>query len=216
VEALLERILAILVEVDTAESVMSASDLVRMRLRHATVGVVHPRPLHDADFLPTEEIWTEERQARLDRDQDKIYEDLNDVFRGWGCARSGGNCSLRQVIGPIESSVKEECKAADLIVIGQARAGASREAQTAVQTVIFLEIPAPVIIVPTACPATLGHYVVIAWEDSASVRKTVAGMLPVLLACDRITLLIGEEGKKTSWHPRVSSAPWNRLIFQYR
>ncbi|WP_159013311.1 universal stress protein [Acidisoma sp. S159] len=193
----MERVLAILNDIKTAQSVLASARLLMRRLKQGQLDVLHPRPAVDPDFLPTEEVWTEERRSRFEARRDQLYDDLNDIFRGWKCEDSAAECqSLRQVVGPPEQTIASESRGADLVIVGQIGSGASPEIRATLHAALFLDAEAPVVVVPATPPTNLGKHVAVAWEASPPVKKAVAGMLPILLAAQQVTILIGRENQE--------------------
>jgi hypothetical protein len=110
----MERLLGILNNVETAQSVLDAALLLKQRFRKGQIEVVHPRPEVAPDFMPTEEVWTDEKRLAFERQRDQLYEDLNDIYRGWSRENGQPAQPLQQTVGKVEHVVAQRSREADL------------------------------------------------------------------------------------------------------
>lgn len=189
-------ILAVLNRSETARPVLVSAGLLAARLPGggARIDALHIRPAVDPDFMPTEEMMTENRRRRFEAWAEERSADLKRFFDAWARARQpGGAAAWREVVGRTKAVVAAEGSRTDLIVIGRAASeGHDYDGQEATQAALF-DARAPVVLVPEAVPRTLGQHPAIAWKPSRAADQAVQAALPILLAADRVTVLIAAE-----------------------
>ena len=182
----MDEILAILNRPETARSVLAAARLLAARLPGAEVAVLHPRPDIDPDFMPTEEIMTAERRQAFEAERDATYRSLCEAADEAGCSRP------RQMVGRIRTVVAGQVRHVALAVAGAVGRSGHREAQDAVEAVLF-DAGAALLLVPETVPAVLGRSIAIAWERSQAADEAMQAALPLLLRAGAVTILTARE-----------------------
>lgn len=201
----MERILVILNRVETAQSVLVTAGRLHARLANSRLDVLHARPEIDPSFMPTEEVWAEDRGRRFNTERDVLLHALETAVTEWRAKeptpvhQSSGE-PMRVVTGKIEDTIRTEAAACDLVVLGSAGTSHEFEAKETIETSLF-NAAAPTLLVPESIPNSCGRRVAVAWERSQAADEAVDAALPLLLSADEVVLLIAEEGHQRATLP---------------
>lgn len=181
-------ILAILNRVDTAPAVLRAAGAMARVYPGAAVDLLRPRPDMDPDFMPTEEVMSPERQAGFEAAQDALTARLVAL-----AAQADGMPFPREVRGTVRKVVAEQAAQAALVVAGAPGDGGRSPARDAVEAAL-LDARAPLLLLPERAVGVLAGTVAVAWERSRAADDAVEAALPILLAAQRVVVLVADEG----------------------
>lgn len=190
----MDHITCILNDPATAQSVLRTGQLLSQRLGEGRFRVLRPRPARDPDFMPTEEVMTDERRERFARRGDARSDELNRLFAAWNNSTTD-SVVLEEVEGDVSEIVAMAAREAALVVAGAAY-GQQREAAAAIQTVLT-EGASAVIVVPREPPASIATRPGIAWKHGVQVDAAIDRARTLLLTADQVHLLIepGQAGE---------------------
>jgi len=186
-------VLALLDHVETAHPVLAAASLLASRLPGARVDVLHIRPKIDPTFMPTEEVMTEPRAREFTQREDMQSANLKEVFDAW--QRDAGAQILanwREGIGTEKAVMSSEAGKGGLVVIGHQSQSHGGRVRDAIQASLF-DAEAAVVLVPPTVPLTMGLHPAVAWKPSDAAGRAVQAALPLLLAAERVTVLVADE-----------------------
>jgi nucleotide-binding universal stress UspA family protein len=185
-------ILTLLERPDTARGLLDASARLGVLLGGARVEALVVRVPPESTILPTEEVLTAERAARIRAREAERSARLRAAFEVWaGSLRTEG---VRAVFDDVESlagsAIRERGSRADVIVLprpeGRDHAAAEQEIHAALFTT-----DRPVLVVPPAAPASFGRRVAIAWRDDPQATRAVLSALRWQVPPERILVLAG-------------------------
>ena len=199
----MSRILCILNEPLTAPAVLQASRLLLDRLG-GRLQVLHPRPAHEPDFMPTEEVMTEERRRRFTRREDLRSSALAHRFEAWR-RDAAIAVALDEIEGDVPEIVVAAAHDADLVVTGVACGDSHREAARTIQS-LLTEASVSVIVVPEGAPVSIAARPGIAWKRGVQLDKAIDSALPLLASADEVHFLIGTAGVGNGNGPRGLTA----------
>jgi len=187
------KLLVVLDEIETADAVLAATELLAARVPDATIIGLHVHPDVDPYFLPTEEIMTPARKAEFQAKTAKRSADLHKHFEQWRSAfKKPDTANWNDHPGTEAEVVTREAANADFTVISQAIHHRAEGGPSAVTAAIF-KARAAVVIVPKIKSETLGNHVAIAWKDSEQARNAIRAALPLLHKAYQVTILVGAE-----------------------
>lgn len=115
----MNHITCILNDPATAQSVLQTGQLLSQRLGEGWFRVLLPRPARDPDFMPTEEVMTDERRDRFARLGDARSIELNQQFATWKSSIAD-SVVLEEVEGDVSKIVAVAAREAALVVAGAA------------------------------------------------------------------------------------------------
>ncbi len=187
----MDRLLAILDRPELAPAVLAAAALLRPRLPGSRLELLHPRPERDPGFLPTEEMWTTERAARFEAEQDAVLAALREAIAAW--PGPGAAPALRVEAGAEDAVVAHAASAGDLLLLGAPTSRHDLEGRAALHAALFHD--APVLLVPPRPPVALGVRVALAWEPSRAAEEALAAALPLLRGARMVLVLTAQEGR---------------------
>ncbi len=186
-------VLALLDHVETAHPVLAAAGLLAGRLLGARIDVLHIRPKIDPTFMPTEEVMTEPRAREFTRREDMQSADLKEVFDAWQRDAGGQlKATWREGIGTEKAVMSAEAGKGGLVVIGHQAQSHGGRVRDAIQASLF-DAEAAVVLVPPMVPLTMGLHPAVAWKPSEAANRAVQAALPLLLAAERVTVLVADE-----------------------
>ncbi len=186
-------VLALLDDVETAHPVLAAAGLLAVRLSGAQIDVLHIRPEVDPTFMPTEEVMTEPRAREFTQREDMRSADLKEVFDSWQ-RDAGGQlpATWREGIGTEKAVMSSEAGKAALVVIGHQAQSHGGRVRDVIEASLF-DAKAAVVLLPPTVPLTMGLHPAVAWKPSEAADRAVQAALPLLLAAERVTVLIADE-----------------------
>ena len=195
----IQRLLAILIDPETAPSVLALAALLQARLPGSRLDLLRPRSAVDPSFMPTEEVWTEPRRLTFEAESNAVLASLQTIV----AARPGSGAAptLREVVGKVGEVVAAAAAGADLLVLGAVRSRRELEAAEAIHAALF-EASAAVLLAPYHAPTVLGERVAVAWERSDAAEGAVAAALPVLLRAREVFVLVAREGHNRAAMPQ--------------
>ena len=127
------------------------------------------------------------------RDMKALLDQKGQEFRA-AVGTSGRRAEWRSVVGRQTDAVAREARAADLVIIGNARA--SRDPFRALDPGSFiLKAGRPVLVVPTAVMALPPKRIAVAWKDVREARRAVQDALPFLQEAENVFIVeVSERG----------------------
>src|SRR6516164_1365554 len=121
------------------------------------------------------------------RDMKALLDQKGQEFRA-AVGTSGRRAEWRSVVGRQTDAVAREARAADLVIIGNARA--SRDPFRALDPGSFiLKAGRPVLVVPTAVMALPPKRIAVAWKDVREARRAVQDALPFLQEAENVFIV---------------------------
>jgi len=121
------------------------------------------------------------------RDMKALLDQKGQEFRA-AIGTSGRRVEWRSVVGLQADVVAREARAADLVIIGNARA--SRDPFRALDPGSFiLKAGRPVLVVPTGVTALPPRRVAVAWKDVREARRAVRDALPFLREAENVMIV---------------------------
>jgi nucleotide-binding universal stress UspA family protein len=112
------------------------------------------------------------------------------------CEGAGLNVNFEVVSGAAPDIVGIRGRLADLIVVSRP-GGDDIPTQTAVLDAALFDTARPVLIAPSATPASLCEHAVIAWNGSIEATRAVAGGMALLRLARRVTVLVaGDDDRR--------------------
>lgn len=186
-----QRIIVVLNQPRSARYVLDAATLLLARLPGCHLELHHPRPDVDPDYIPTEEIMTDDRRLAFERQRDGIVQELSASVADWQ-RRSGCRDALQQSRGRVREVVAAFAKGADLVVAGVTGEHYRGDAKDAIEAVLF-EARAPLLLVPRTVLTHIAQHVAVAWERSQAADEAIEAALPLLSRAERVTILVARE-----------------------
>ena len=182
------HILCILNDPATAGGVLDAGEKLARRL-WLDVRVLRPRPDQDPDFMPTEEVMTDQRRAEFEAREDALTDALTAIM----LRRQGppGSLKLDEVRGDRKVIVTSAASSATMIVAGAAIGEQRVAARASIQD--LLKAHYGVVVVPSEPLSSIGCRPAIAWKPGQPADAAVEAAMPILQAADRASILIGLE-----------------------
>lgn len=188
-------VLAILNRVETVRAVLRTAVELQSIYDGGPLTLLRPRPDVDPDFMPTEEIMTADRKARFDAGEDRLTEALRRAV-----AEMLPDAPVTEVRGIVRSLVAEAAKQAAIVVVGAPGSAGWSLPRDAIEAVLF-DADAPLLLLPERPLPFADRVVAVAWERSQTADEAVMAALPVLLAAERVIVLIAEEGRSEASLP---------------
>lgn len=186
----MDHITCILNDPTTARSVLQTGRLLSQRLGEGRFRVLRPRSARDLDFMPTEEVMTDERRDRFARREDARSDEFNRLFATWKSS-TADSVLLEEVEGDVSEIVAMAAREAGLVVAGAAY-GRQREMASAIETVLT-EGAGAIVVVPEEPPASIATRPGIAWKHGVQVDAAIDHARKLLLTADQVHLLIERE-----------------------
>ena len=197
----IERIVVILNRPHAAPALLHVASALISRLAPSQLRLLHPRPLIDPNFMPSEEVWTDDRRVAFDADRDRIVSLLRGEVSAWSPPAPYRNLSLEVALGTPSEVVKAASAHADLIVLGNAGKLPEPEAAEALDCALF-RTECPVLLVPHTYARSFASHVAVAWKHSEAADEAVEAALPLLLKADSVSILIADERSHEAQSPR--------------
>ncbi len=197
-------------EARCADLIAAAAEVARTTEAHV-IGLYVTPPL----FMPSDVIMPMgadfyDRQIDDHRQQaERIRQIFDRLTKGEAYVaewRSKGNASA--AYEPIAAGVIAEARAADLVIVSQARDGTDPPMLTDVPQRAALESGRPVLVVPTAWAGTAyGDRISIAWNNSREAARAVFDSLPLLKRASSIKIItVGDDRDEDDGMPRLTAA----------
>lgn len=181
-------VLAILNRTETVRAVLRAAVELQSIYDGGPLTLLRPRPDVDPDFMPTEEIMTPDRQARFDAGEDSLTEALRRAV-----GETLPDAAFTEVRGVVRSLVADAAKKAAIVVVGAPGNTGWSLPRDAIEAALF-DADAPLLLLPEQATPLADRIVAVAWERSQAADEAVMAALPVLLAAERVIVLIADEG----------------------
>lgn len=188
-------VLAILNRAETAHAVLRAASELQSIYDGGPLTLLRPRPDVDPEFMPTEEIMTPDRKARFETGEDKLTEALRRVI-----AETLPNATMTETRGVVRSLVAGAAQKAAIVVVGAPGHSGWSLPRDAIEAVLF-DADAPLLLIPRQSSPMKDRIVAVAWESSQAADEAVVAALPVLLAAERVIVLVAEEGRRDASLP---------------
>lgn len=194
------RILAVLTNPLTANSVLSGTSCLAERCGPADINLLYPRPEVDPDVLPTEDVYTEAQRQKFEASQDRLFQQLSQQVANWAGAGLPG---LTSVTGKLSTIVHEAAITADFVVLGSPHHDSA--ANTILDSLLF-QANKPILLVPGTMPRNFGQHIAVAWQaECIAAERAVAALNGLLLGAKHTTILTGDRGV-------ISSSPPESLL----
>ena len=189
------HLLCILIDLATAEGVLTAGDQLA---RHLGIGVrvLRPRPDRDPDFMPTEEVMTAQRQTAFERREDARTDGFARLIARLGFSTP---MALDEVRGDVADVVTSAASEAVMAVAGAAIGDNRAEAAVCVQN--LLKAGHGVVVVPAAPVPTVGRHPAVVWTEAGQDETAIETAMPILLSATRVDVLIRLDGRQQAVPP---------------
>ncbi len=149
----------------------------------------------EASIMPSEEVLTAERAAKIRKEQANWAAGLRTIVEAWkpDAERQGVRAELIDVEGDAADVVIEHGRRADAIVVARPAEHESQRAHDCMHAALF-DTGCPVLVVPPGFRGPLGRVVAIAWKDDERAAKAVRAALPILRRAQAVHVLSAGEG----------------------
>jgi nucleotide-binding universal stress UspA family protein len=158
----------------------------------AHINVLVARVPPASTILPSEEVLTRDKEARLRAQEETRVSSLKTTFDAWNARANGprGGADWIDIEAVIRGPTIEWGRRADLIVLerpGRRDYGATWQALPAA----LFETDRPVVIVPPGLTVPFGQHVAIAWRDDPHATRAVLSALRCVPHAASVHLLAG-------------------------
>jgi nucleotide-binding universal stress UspA family protein len=158
----------------------------------------------EATILPSEEVLTREREARIRRDEQHRIDAIKAIYDSWrttAAHSSGYSTEWFEVEGLADQLIEDWGRRADFIVIRRPTQREAEPERRAVHAGLF-RTARPVLIVPgDAYPVPFGRRIAIAWRDDNRTARAVLAGLRCAARAEEIHVIAGV--RDTSLSPSV-------------
>jgi nucleotide-binding universal stress UspA family protein len=124
----------------------------------------------------------------IDQDRAEIEKRLNateERFRACLAGRAK-RIEWRCAMTPPTAYVAEQCRAADLVIIGASRDGARLDPlRQLVPSDLVTVAGRPILVIPQEVEVLAANRIVIGWKDAPEARRAVSDALPLLQCCEK-------------------------------
>lgn len=182
-------ILVILEQPAAAPRLLHAAATLADLVEGATVHALIVRTPPEATIMPTEEVLTTQRAAKLRAQETSRAAALISALEAWR-RRTNHPAQLEDMEGDAGELVAQRGAAADFIVIARSEGHMTGADRPAMRTALFTT-DRPVLLVPPGTEAPFGRSVAIAWRDDGRAVKAVLPVLRLLTAAAQVHLLQG-------------------------
>lgn len=186
-------ILTFLERPETAATLLSAAQhLAGLAGAKRINGLVVRRPPIDT-IMPTEEILSHKREARIREREHRRADAIKAQFDGWAAAASGGGlvADWVDVEAGIDRALGDHGSRADAIVLEQPSPRAPDMDRQPIHVALF-DCERPVLVVPEHWrPAPFGRHVAVAWRNDPRTVKAVLAALRWFGQAERIDIIEG-------------------------
>jgi len=116
--------------------------------------------------------------------------------------------------GNLRNLVAQHATFSDIVVLAQPYGAASHPSAEAVLEAVLFDGRAPVLMLPTVdtLPAGFGRNIVIGWDASAEAMAAVRCALPLLMAADRVNIVVIEPPVRATGQPEPGSRLCQMLV----
>ncbi|NPD67663.1 universal stress protein (plasmid) [Lichenicola cladoniae] len=187
----MDYITCILNDPVTARSVLRTGRLLSQRLQDSQLRVLCPRPARDPNFMPTEEVMTDERRERFIGREETRLRKINRLFEAWKI-NDARAAVFEEVEGDVAEIVAAAARQATLVVAGAAYGTEQTDAAATIETVLA-ERASAIVVVPKEPPVLVGTCPGIAWKRNVQLNAAISSALKLLLTADQVHLLIEAE-----------------------
>jgi nucleotide-binding universal stress UspA family protein len=197
----------IVVGLDTPETARAplATAFLIAQARAAHVQAVHARPapanlrhLREAGLPESSIASFREAAVKAEVEQGEacraIFEEMRATYglpesgAGVPPGPDGASARFLALDGDPGAVLTRRGRGADLVVLGRGRGHADPAAASTFQGVLTSGAR-PVVVAPETAPETVGHSVVVAWNDSAEAMRALTAALPLLVLAPRVTVV---------------------------
>jgi len=195
-------ILTILNRIEVAASLLGASGRLAELSGAGRISALTVRVPPIETIMPTEEVLTHEREARIRTEEEHRLTSIKAIFDTWAARQSAVPISgWQEVEGHAESIVTERGRSSDFLVMQRPPQRRSEFDREVVRAALF-GTDRPVLMVPAAQrDEQFGRRVAIAWRGDVRTIKAVLAMLRCLRRSEQIDILVGTRNG-AQW-PRV-------------
>lgn len=186
-------ILVYLAQPGAARSLLLAAEHLASLCTAQRINVLAVRRPPVETIIPTEEVLTPEREARLRAEEQQRVTALKTAFDRWGAElpAAGPSTEWFDIEGNAETAITEYGGRADVIVLKRPEDSDPAPQRQAQHAALF-EAERPVLVVPpNSTPTDFGRRVLIAWRDDPPTIKAVLWSLHLLDAAERIDIVQG-------------------------
>lgn len=184
----MQKLVVFLTSLETAKAVIATAARLADAIHPSDIQVLHLRPDVDPDFMPTEEIYTDERQNKFELKRDELLNNLQHLVAN---CPFGLSHPLQQRRGSLPQLINVAVASNDLVLVGSPHT--DREAQQ-VLNIALIKNMKTVILVSRNLPPSLCDHIAVAWEDEPPARRALEAITPIAQAARKVTFLIGDEG----------------------
>jgi nucleotide-binding universal stress UspA family protein len=179
------QITVLLTNTATAAAALTTCARLAEAFAPAEVRLLHARPDVDPNFMPSEEVYTEERKREFESTRDNLLEGLVQAVAPW---RDNSFPELKQIRGKLEEVAKHVVSDADLVIMGGPNDDA--DAKTILNCAL-LEADKPFVLVSRNVPASVGRHIAIAWAPGDAPKRAIEAIQPILEKAEQVTVLMG-------------------------
>lgn len=140
----------------------------------------------------------EEMIASAEQQADERAKRVRQTFDGW-CAKSGiamgesaaegPNCAWIEDTGRPDACVARRGRVADVVVVARPEGENAITTITETLEAALMDSGTPLLVAPSAAPATVGDHVAIAWNGGMEAARAVTAAMPLLNAAGKVTVL---------------------------
>ncbi len=183
------KILAILNRSETARAVLTASQSLAERMGLDGVWVLHPRPFQDPNFMPTEEVMTDDRRAAFEDDPEATAGMIRAAVSAWQQEHAiGADHRFAEIVGEPRRTVALEGRQASMIVIGQPLSDDDAAVQAGLHAALY-DAATCVVAAPIDLRTSVATRPIIAWKPSQALDRAVQAAWPLLIKAREVILM---------------------------
>jgi nucleotide-binding universal stress UspA family protein len=185
-------LLVVLNRADTARACLQAAAQIAGAMSEARILALCVRVDPASTILPSEQVLTNERRARLESDATQLAAAINRIYNSWLDEHpdwAPGRTSWSDPVSTIQRQLQVRGRGADLIVVASPVNAQDLYRREALRTAIF-DAERPVLIVPNKAIETVGRSIALIWDDEASTVKAVLDAMPLLARAHDVFVLI--------------------------
>lgn len=173
-------LLVVLNRAETARACLQAAAQIAAAMSDARISALCVRVDPATTILPSEEVLTNERRARLESDATQLAAAINRIYNSWLDEHpdwAPGRTSWSDPVSTIQQQLQVRGRGADLIVLASPVNAQDFHRREALRSAIF-DAERPVLIIPNKAIETVGQSIALIWDDDASTVKAVLDAMP--------------------------------------
>jgi nucleotide-binding universal stress UspA family protein len=165
----------------------------------AAQAVVVPLSLAESDAFADADMW-EQNQAKIAKRLQLVEERFRDALKG-----RAKQIEWRSAIAEPVSFIADECRAADLVIVGKGPDDTSLDPAD-----LVMRAGRPLLMIPNEAEILKAERILVAWKDTREARRPICDALPLLRLCQKaIVAEIDEDHKPEAAKRRVEDvASW--------